>query len=255
MKLFFIIIFFIIIAILLAWYLMSRDKGPKEPIKALWIAFIFGIVGAIGASFLEQFFINQKNLQAGSSWSILLSNFFLVGLIEESVKFIPLAIFIYKKKYFNEYTDGVIYFALVGLGFGLPENVLYALSYGSATGIGRLFLTPFFHATTVSLVGFYLAKNKLLHKKFSAVLYALMGVIVLHTIYDFGLASGNSLLTLLSIIITTVLSVNLFVVYRKASFLDQSIGLAEVGINRYCRHCGQYNSHSTIYCTRCGARA
>lgn len=255
MKLFFIIIFFIFISILLAWYLISHDKGPKEPIKALWFAFILGIVGAIGASLLEQFFVSQKGLQTGSSWNGLFKNYLLVGLIEESVKFVPLALFIYKKKYFNEHTDGVIYFALVGLGFGLPENILYALSYGSATGIGRLFLTPFFHATTVSLVGFYLAQHKISHKSFSAVIYALFGVVVLHTIYDFGLSSGNSLLTLLSIIITTVLSVNLFVIYRKASLLDQSIGLAEVGINRYCRNCGWYNTHSTIYCTRCGVRA
>lgn len=255
MKLFSIIVFFIIISIFLAWYLISHDRGPKEPIKALWIAFLLGALGAIGASLLEQLFIPSKDIQTGSLWHDLISNYFIVGLIEESIKFIPFAIYIYRKNYFNEHTDGVIYFALVGLGFGLPENILYALSYGSATGIGRIFLTPFFHATTVAFVGYYLAKFKISHKNFMTVIYALFAVIILHSIYDFGLSSGNSLLTLISIIITSILSINLFMVYRKATILDQSMGLAEVGVNRYCRHCGLYNPRHTMYCTRCGQRA
>ncbi len=255
MKIFALLISFIIIVALIAWYLISHDKGPKEPIKALWMAFIFGIFGALAASILEKYFVIYKNTQIGTPDLKLFSSYLVVGIIEELAKFLPLAIYIYHKKYFNEHSDGVIYFAIVGLGFGLPENLLYVLSYGSSTGIGRLFLTPFFHSTTVALVGYYLARKKLSGGSFRPVLNSLVLVIILHALYDFGLSSGNTLLTLVSIIITVLLSLNMFLLYFRATELDQLQGLSEVGINNFCRHCGNKNSSHKLYCTNCGYHA
>ncbi len=254
MKIFIILILFIAIVAFIAWYLISKDKGQKEPISALWLAFLLGIAGAVLAIIIENYIVSVKNTEVGAPLKDLFGNFLLVGFIEESIKFLPLAFLIFNKKYFNEHTDGIIYFALVGLGFGLPENILYALSFGSSTGIGRLFLTPFFHATTVAIVGFYLVRAKISHGSFRPVALSLLAVIVLHALYDFGLTSSNQSLALLSIIITVVLSVNLFILYYKATKLDQLQGLAEVGYNNYCRTCGTFNNHHMMYCNRCGQR-
>ncbi len=254
MKIFLILILFIVIVAVLSWYLISKDRGQKEPVSILWLAFLLGIIGAMVAIITENIFVNPKNTQPGASLTNMFGSFLIVGFIEELIKFLPLAIFIYKKSYFNEFTDGIIYFALVGLGFGLPENILYVLSFGTSAGIGRLFLTPFFHATTVAIVGFYLIKVKITHSSFRAVFLAFFAVVLLHALYDFGLTATNSLLTLMSIIITVLLSINLFMIYHRASKLDQVYGLAEVGYNKYCRTCGLLNEHHMMYCNRCGNR-
>ncbi len=255
MKIFLLLLSFILIVVLMAWYLISQDKGPKEPIKALWLAFIFGMFGALAAGILEKYLIVYKNTQPGAPDIKMVGSYLVVGIIEELVKFLPFAIYVYKKKYFNEHSDGVLYFAIVGLGFGLPENLLYVLNFGSSTGIGRLFLTPFFHATTVALVGYYLSRKKLSGGSFKPVVNALALVIVLHAIYDFGLSSGVTILTVISILITAFLSINLFSLYYRSTELDQLQGIAEVGINRYCRHCGRKNSGHHLYCTYCGYHA
>ncbi len=239
----------------MAWYLISQDKGPKEPIKALWLAFVFGIFGALAAGILENYLVVYKNTQPGAPDVKMIGSYFMVGLIEELVKFLPFALYVYKKKYFNEHSDGVLYFAIVGLGFGLPENLLYVLKFGSSTGIGRLFLTPFFHATTVALVGYYLSRKKLSGGSFRPVVFSLLAVIVLHSIYDFGLSSQNTILAVISILITVFLSINLFILYHRSTQLDQLQGIAEVGINRYCRHCGRKNFNHHLYCTYCGYHA
>ncbi len=256
MKTFSLLIIFIVLTIGLAWYFITKDKGKKEPTSALWEAFMFGIVCAVAAIIIENFFVSLKSTQVGTPILQLIINFLKVGFIEEIIKFLPLAIFIYHKRYFNQFTDGIIYFSLVGLSFGLIENFGYVLGFGASDTFARLFLTPFFHASTVAIVGFYLIKKKINHQKsFKMVIFALIGVIVLHTIYDTGLTVNNQLMNLLSIIISVGLAINLFLMYFRARDLDQIYGLAEVGINNFCRHCGQKNKYHLLYCTRCGYHA
>jgi RsiW-degrading membrane proteinase PrsW (M82 family) len=255
MILFLIVMAFVLIAAGLAWYLISHDRGEREPIGALWIAAGFGFVGAIAAAVIESVLIPAKHVLPGAALPVLFGSTLLVGVIEEACKFLPLALFLYRKRYFNEHTDGVIYFALAGLGFGLPENILYSLQYGAGVGLGRIILTPLFHAAITAMVGFFLARNKLARGSFRATLYALVLAMVLHGLYDFGLASGVSIYALVSIAITLALSFGLFLFYAKATELDQAEGRAVVGRNSFCRSCGFPNSAHHLYCTHCGQHA
>ena len=128
MLIYIIIAAFVAIIVMLTWFFLKNDHGDKEPVSALWIAGLLGVLGFVAAGFLEYWFIPLKSLTPGtSSYKSAFLAFLLVGLIEESCKFIPLAIFIFKRSYFNEHTDGIIYFALAGLGFGIPENIFYTI--------------------------------------------------------------------------------------------------------------------------------
>jgi RsiW-degrading membrane proteinase PrsW (M82 family) len=178
-----------------------------------------------------------------------------VGVIEELCKFVPLATYLYKQRYFNEHTDGVIYFALAGLGFGLPENILYTLQYGSRTGLIRLVLTPIFHAAITGMVGYFLIKRKLLGKKAWGVFLPLTAAILLHGLYDFGLAVGTGFYALMALLITLGTSAGLFVLFLKATEQDQDAGLSSSGHNDFCRACGKPNPNHYLYCTYCGKRA
>lgn len=250
-----ILLAFIVIAGALAWFLISHDHGPKEPILALWFAFGMGAVGALAAYFLESKLLSTASLNGGAPSLGLLKTSMVVAVIEESCKFLPLAFIIYSKRFFNEHTDGVIYFALVGLGFGVPENILYTVQLGTQTGLTRLFLTPVFHATTTALVGYYLAKGKLAHRSPLFVAVPFLFVILLHGIYDFGLLSQSSAYSLLAVVITLCLTGNLFLLFSRATDRDQDVGLSTVGHNSFCRSCGYPNPRHHLYCVHCGKNA
>lgn len=255
MTLFLVLLVFIGASALLAWFLISHDHGEKEPISALWIAVGFGFAGAVAASFIEGWLLSSDKLQPPAPQTSILLGAMIIGAIEEACKFVPLAVYIYKKRYFNEHTDGVIYFALAGLGFGLPENILYTLQFGSGTGMWRLLLTPMFHAATMAMVGYFLASNKLAGKPLYAI-WPILGIaMILHGLYDFGLLSNSNLFALMSLIITFGLSAGLFVLFLKANQQDQAAGLSVVGHNAYCRSCGYPNPDRSLYCEHCGKNA
>lgn len=239
----------------LAWFLLARDHGEKEPVAMLWAAAAFGIGGAVLAGWLEGQLIQARDLQPGTAAGPLLAATIGVGAIEEVCKFLPLALVLYKRRYFNEHTDGVIYFALAGLGFGLPENILYTLQYGAQTGVVRLLLTPLFHAATTGIVGYFLAKNKLAGRSPLHIVLPLAAVIALHALYDFGLLAGNNAYRMGALVITLGVSAGLFVAFLRATEHDQDAGLSAVGHNAFCRSCGGANPRHHLYCVHCGKNA
>lgn len=255
MSLLVLLLIFIAMSVGLAWFLIAHDQGEKEPIAALWMAVGLGLLGAVAAGVLENRLIPPGNILPGAPTGILLLSALGVGAIEEACKFLPLAVTLYKKPYFNEHTDGVIYFALAGLGFGLPENILYTMQFGAKTGMARLLLTPFFHAATTGLVGYFLVKRKLAGRSPWGVLLPLAGLMVLHGLYDFGLSSGSLLFAGVAIMITLGVSGGLFVAFLKGQQRDQELGLSVVGHNSFCRTCGYPNPQHHLYCVHCGKNA
>ncbi len=246
---------FVVFSLLIVYLLLHYDKGEKEPTKALFIAAGFGLMGIVVAYFIEHNLFLASNLTTVNGLGSLFINNIWIGAIEEACKFIPLAIYIYRKPYFNAHIDGIIYFAIAGLSFGLPENILYTINYGSSVGISRLILTPIFHASLTGMVGYFLAKFKVEHNNPWKVIYFFLLAIALHAIYDFGLLSGNNDLSLVSVTITLLLSISLFYLYIRATDLDRSAGLSAVGNNKYCRNCGKINKMHHIYCVYCGTEA
>jgi RsiW-degrading membrane proteinase PrsW (M82 family) len=255
LAIFAIFLVFIGLAVGLVWYFLAHDHGEKEPIGALWIAAGFGFLGIIIAGFLETHVLPANFVNSIHSTSSLVIPALLIGIIEESAKFLPLAFFIYKKRYFNEHTDGVIYFAIAGLGFGLPENILYTIQYGSKVGISRILLTPFFHAAITSFIGYFLIKAKLREISLKLVGVILIVAMLLHGIYDFGLLSGVMLYTVISLMITVVMAASMFLFFMRATEIDQDEGLSVVGNNSFCRHCGKPNPSHQLFCTHCGQHA
>lgn len=213
---------FIGVAIWLVWYIMSKDRGEKEPHSALWAAVGFGLLSLVVAGIVEALFlpvdiVTTKNLSGSELINVSLA----IGVIEEVCKFLPLALFIYKKSYFNEYNDGVLYFAIAGLGFGVPENILYTLDGGVGTGVVRLIMTPFFHAATTAFVGYFLIRMKLRHDNVAGVLGALGLMILVHAAYDYGLLSTSLGLIGVSVLLTFGLNIALLVLVSMARKRDE----------------------------------
>jgi RsiW-degrading membrane proteinase PrsW (M82 family) len=250
-----IILTFLIVGGLLVWYLLGHDHGRRLPARALWTAGAFGLLGMLGAAFFEDTFLPHqtdvllRSMPLGRGFLYFLG----VGFTEEIFKFLPLALFIYKKPYFKEHTDGVIFFALCGLTFGMVENILYTLQLGPSIGIVRLLVTPFFHAAGTSILGYYLINYKLHKTQQASLVTALLVVPVLHGLYDFGLYSRVEQLIVMSLAITMLFTLALFLYFMRANELDRSAAVP-VAVHNYCSACGHANAHHTVFCENCGHR-
>jgi RsiW-degrading membrane proteinase PrsW (M82 family) len=107
------------------WWL---DRYEKEPLPLLLVAFMWGAVPAILLALLlevvagvplDQFVLADEARELTEAGLI-------APIAEEAVKAIILVVlFLAYRREFDNVLDGVIYGAMVGLGFALVENVLY----------------------------------------------------------------------------------------------------------------------------------
>lgn len=243
-------------------FIVQRDFGTKEPITALFAAMGFGFLALGIAGTLNYFLIPNEIFETMENPELpkpalgtLVYAAFMVGLIEESAKALPLALFIYKKKYFNELTDGIIYFGIVGLTFGIIEDVMYTLQFGGGVGLLRILFSPYLHAAFTCTFGAYLIQKKVLGKSWLTVFAAYLAAIFIHGVFDLAAFSGEAWAILVVLAITVTMNILLFVFFRKAQRIDESRGLSATGINKFCRNCGRPNPQRFLYCSYCGKHA
>jgi RsiW-degrading membrane proteinase PrsW (M82 family) len=226
-------------------FFVKHDPGPEEPKKALQNAIKFGVLAialALGLSFLFEFLINGDALKrisgvdSGTSLPLFV-DVLIFATIEEFVKFIPLAAYILRKDYFNEHTDGIIYFSIVGLTFGGVESLLYGLNSGDAgfaVVVVRLVLGLFFHGALTSIVGYFLISAKLKDHSMFTVVGALVSVSLVHTFYNYFIYSTSDNPMFIFGAAACALGANslMFWLYYVGTKQDIAIGLAG---DRYVR--------------------
>lgn len=141
---------------------------------------------------------------------------FLLGLLEESLKLLPILLFIYPREEFNEVPDGILYVLAAGLGFAFLENLLYSLLYGLEVGLIRAFLTSLAHATFSGILGFYLGLTRIYPEKSRLLL--LQGLVLaslLHGLYNYILLEDLLPFSLV-LVALALLQFYLFYLMRKA---------------------------------------
>lgn len=252
------IVIHIVISIWLMWSFVKGDRGNPEPIWAIVTVAALGILSTVLAMIGNELFSSHyfALAEAGGAWSPAWSGAWRVGVVEEGVKILPVLVFIYRRRFFDEHADGVIYFGIAGLAFGLVENIIYSSGGGSA-GLARLIFTPFFHGATTSLAGYFIARTKLRTGSIWRALMAIVAMILLHGLYDASLTSAvlYPWLLLVALAISVSTTVGVFFVYCHARRADYRLGLARAGVRKFCRACGAPNPKETLYCPRCGQRA
>lgn len=237
-------------------YLVQQDRGPKEPKRTLFFAGLLGFMALIVAGVAESFLISDSlydGLALMSSQDIL-RTMLVVGAVEEVSKSFILALFLYRKRYFNEMTDGVIYFALAGMVFGVGESILYATTLGAGTGLMRIIVAPFIHAAFCAIFGWTLALRKVRGWPWLIVFVGAALSVGLHALYNFGLLYGAWWSVLTALGLAVLLNVGVFKLLHYGQRLDAESGIATKGVNYYCRQCGRPNPERFLYCTMCGRR-
>lgn len=200
--------------ILLLIYIYLKDKYEKEPLGLLLKAFFGGVLAVPLAVLLES--LLSRYVSGGPVFRGFYDGFVVAGFSEELCKLLLLFGYIWKNKNFNEYFDGIVYAAFIGLGFACVENIGYVSSSqtfesGLTIGVVRALLSVPGHFLFAVVMGYYFSRAKFdrqqrLWKMCKALLYPLL----LHGTFDALLLVSNNLSTTDWYAVSTIL---LFIVF------------------------------------------
>src|SRR5690606_35581993 len=132
-----------------------RDKYDREPLKHMFISFMLGVLCAVPAVILSIGLGKLFPVDYSSLISVAVFAFITVAFAEEFAKFLVLRFYAYKQKEFNEPFDGIVYGAVISLGFAGIENILYVADGGLQVGIIRMFTAVPAHASFGIIMGYY----------------------------------------------------------------------------------------------------
>jgi RsiW-degrading membrane proteinase PrsW (M82 family) len=122
-----------------------------------------------------------------------------VGLNEEFAKLLVLLAVVYPSRHLEEPFDGILYAAVVSVGFATLENFYYLDQFGIAVVAARTIITIPAHAFMSVPMGYFVAKSRLLLESgnetkfrfYLPMMTIIQGWIIsafLHGLYDFFLS-------------------------------------------------------------------
>jgi protease PrsW len=128
-----------------SWIVLSLDRYEAEPRRAIIGAFGWGAVGAVLFSVIAELIFGSIVMGAvGTEGADVLTIAVGAPVIEEFFKGVALLILLwFFRREFDNVLDGLVYGALIGLGFAMTENILYfgqAFIEDGARGLGELFI-------------------------------------------------------------------------------------------------------------------
>jgi RsiW-degrading membrane proteinase PrsW (M82 family) len=189
---------------LYAWLVWWLDHYEKEPWYLLALAFLWGAVPAVVISLLIEVVLDIpiSVLGQGLAYDVASSSL-LAPVIEEIAKgLFVFGIVLFVRREMDSVLDGIVYGAMVGLGFAFTENELYFVGglHGGGWGVWvmlvalRAIIFGLNHAFFTSLTGGALGYTRLSSNSVVQVLLPLLGLsaaIVFHSIHNLG-ATLNS---------------------------------------------------------------
>lgn len=141
-----------------------QDRLEPEPKQYLIGVFILGalLASAVGQPMINSVF--RVNEWASSSLVLkLVAGVFIVGIIQEFLKYAAVRYSVFNSQEYDERIDGIVYGAAAGLGYATMLNIAYVLSHGGVDlGIGavRVAVTALAHASFAGVTGYFLGRAK-----------------------------------------------------------------------------------------------
>jgi protease PrsW len=170
-------------------FIFSREKYGKEPLRYLIVSFILGMISTIPPLIIQLISNDiRKDYSNHSIFSIAFFAYIVVGVSEETSKFLMLRFYAYPKKVFNEPFDGIVYAVMIGMGFATLENIEYVERFGMSAGISRFFLSVPAHASFAVLMGYNVGLAKLIPSRSVWLMWkGLLIAVLFHGSFDFFL--------------------------------------------------------------------
>jgi protease PrsW len=201
------LVFGIVLAVLpLPIYMLLAlwiDRFEKEPVWMLVAAFLWGATVSVFFAFILNTAFGVAAAGVIGAHADMATSVISAPFVEELAKGFALFIFYrWKRDEFDNVLDGIIYAAMVGLGFAMTENILY---YGNALATGGLgasivtfilrgVVSPFAHPLFTSMTGIGLGLAQQARRgspiKFFGPLVGLGMAMFLHFLWNFSASFG-----------------------------------------------------------------
>ncbi|WP_067812012.1 PrsW family intramembrane metalloprotease [Actinomadura kijaniata] len=181
---------------LLVALVLALDRMEPEPPRTLLLSFMWGagvaVLGALVLNTLGMLYVTVPIFGEGKGHFV--SATFGAPLIEETLKGAALfGLLWFRRNEIDGFVDGLIYAALVGLGFAMMENVTYymrAYEEGGAQQLQAVFvlrglIAPLSHPLFTSMTGLgvaYAATHR--RGQWAAPLLGLAAAMVLHGLWN-----------------------------------------------------------------------
>ena len=216
------------------------DQYEKEPWWLLGAAFLWGAIPSILiAYFFNTIFSIPIYVVTGEGAGDLLAAVLVAPPVEETIKGAALlGIFLMWRHEIDSPLDGIIYGAMVGMGFGMVENVFYFVDTLHEGGIEAWSINVFMravifglnHALFSSMTGLGIALARLSGKTAVRTLAPIGGwmiAVFLHSLHNLTVSFGN-LLCLLGLIfdwsgVWVVIGVMVWVLVQEQRWLKQHL--------------------------------
>lgn len=175
----------------LLYFIYNKDRLQREPVPELLKAFGYGMLSVFASLLVSAPLMGLGIVPAlaETAGEHLRVAFLGAAIPEELAKFALLMLFLRRCRYFDEYTDGIVYAACVGLGFAALENIMYLIqSFENWAAVGAmraLFSVPG-HFCFAVVMGYYYAKASFDHpsERVRNLCLAILLPILLHGCFD-----------------------------------------------------------------------
>ncbi len=244
------------------WYFSSRSLYKRPAWRVLVATFALGALATAPALRLnllgQSLFIDFFGRTRLSHISVL---FFVVGPIEELLKFLVVYFYAYRREEFDEPLDGVTFSAAAALGFAAIENVFYLAQIDNKELLLlRGTLSNPGHALFSALWGLSLSRAKaapnMLRERLPIVARGLLLASLLHSLFDLLLVASAELNIIFFALLIVVMVGLFFWVRSRIKFHSDTSphreGTLYMPLRRYCQECGIEGTAGTP-CAKCGA--
>lgn len=203
--------------LILGWWIYNKDSARPEPLKQLILAFAYGVgstfisVLIVGVMKAMGLFVYDLETFTGAVSTALLA----AAIPEELAKLAMLWLFLRKSLYYDEYLDGIVYAACVGLGFAGAENILYLLQSDNWVGVGivrGLTAVPA-HFAMACAMGYFYSKRHFGDRSDITACCILAVPVIIHWTWD-ALAFSGGLLPALSVVVNVLFVVLIYYLYK-----------------------------------------
>ncbi len=173
---------------ILGWWIYQKDSLRPEPLPMLIQAFLCGVGSTFVTLVITQLLgiVGLFTYDLGSFHGVISTALFAAALPEESAKLLMLWLFMRRNPYYDEYFDGIVYAACVGLGFAGAENILYLVQSEDwlGTGIVRGITAVPAHFAIACAMGYFYSKRHFGDRSNVTAACILVVPIVIHWVYD-----------------------------------------------------------------------
>lgn len=206
-------------AFILGWWIYSKDTLRPEPPRMLAKAFLYGVGSTFVTLVITQLLsvVGLFTYDLGSFSGAVSTALLAAALPEECAKLLMLWLLMRKNPYYDEYFDGIVYAACVGLGFAATENVLYLVQSEDwvMTGIIRGLTAVPAHFSIACAMGYFYSKYHFGDKRPVTMVCILAVPILIHWVYDALAFTESIVMPALSVVVNILFVLLIWWVYKR----------------------------------------